>query len=425
MKKALIVLGFCFLFLFVGCNQKTNEVSEYDLFKSGLLAVELDERWGYIDKAGEIVIPILYDNAGAFYNNQAIVKVNDKVKLIDKEGKDVLDKTYESLYRDTDNGYIRYKQNDKWGLMDDEGNILTDALYDSIAYFSEGLAAVSTNDKYGFIDEEGKIVISMIYQDVNSFSQGLAVAKKDDAYGFIDKEGKVFIEFIYSYAYSFDDYGNAVVEYESGESYLYGLIKKTDKSFLIRDALEVDGEGPLYSAEVEEGTSYLYKADGTRFNSKTYETVWSTNGYYANVENEDGDLRVLFREDGSEIISFDYYESSYRTIELNDEETQIIYKEDDKYLDIYTMNQQYRIEADNLEQMLPNEEFLVERNEKVGIINRSGDIILEFQYDQLMISDDGYIVYEVNGKIGIMDSDFETLINATYDSVSVWYNFYF
>jgi hypothetical protein len=424
MKKILVVFTFVLLFFMVGCNQEASEVNEYDLFKAGLLAVELDGRWGYIDQEGEVAIPILYDDAGAFYKELAIVKVNEKVKLIDKEGEDVLNKTYDSLIRDENNGFITYKTNGKWGLMDETGNVLTDALYDEVGPFYEGLAYVISNEKFGFIDETGEVVISIIYQSASHFAQGLAAVKKDDAYGFIDKEGKVFLEFVYSYAYGFDDFGNAIVEYESGEAELYGLIKKSDKSFLIRDALEINGYGPLYAVEKTEGEFYLYKADGTRFNTKTYDEIWRVSGYYANVEDIDGDVRVLFREDGSEIISFDYYESGYQNVVSSEGETQILYKEDDKYLDIYTVDKQYRIEADELYQLLPEERFLVERDDKVGIITKSGDIILEFQYDELFVSSDGFIAYEVNGKIGIMNSEYETLINATYDSVNLWYNFY-
>lgn len=45
--------------------------------------------WGYADNSGKIVIPIIFDKVGQFYNGQALVSVNNKYCIIDKYGKQV------------------------------------------------------------------------------------------------------------------------------------------------------------------------------------------------------------------------------------------------------------------------------------------------------------------------------------------------
>ena len=47
--------------------------------------VEKDEKYGYINKAGELVIPLVWNFAFPFYKGRAIV-IDDKQRYIDKQG---------------------------------------------------------------------------------------------------------------------------------------------------------------------------------------------------------------------------------------------------------------------------------------------------------------------------------------------------
>lgn len=46
-------------------------------------------KWGYIDKSGKIVIPVIYENAYRFLNNKAEVKLNGETFFINKKGERV------------------------------------------------------------------------------------------------------------------------------------------------------------------------------------------------------------------------------------------------------------------------------------------------------------------------------------------------
>jgi hypothetical protein len=48
-----------------------------------LIPVEINGKWGYIDKNGVIVIPAVYDDVRDFYEGLTMVKVNGKWKIID------------------------------------------------------------------------------------------------------------------------------------------------------------------------------------------------------------------------------------------------------------------------------------------------------------------------------------------------------
>ena len=45
-------------------------------FSEGLASVNKDGKWGYIDKSGKAVIPIIYDNTCSFSFGEGLVSVN-------------------------------------------------------------------------------------------------------------------------------------------------------------------------------------------------------------------------------------------------------------------------------------------------------------------------------------------------------------
>ncbi len=59
------------------------------LAREDIAAVSLHNHWGYIDNTGKIIIPIIFDKVGQFYNGQAFVAVNNKYCIIDTSGKQI------------------------------------------------------------------------------------------------------------------------------------------------------------------------------------------------------------------------------------------------------------------------------------------------------------------------------------------------
>jgi hypothetical protein len=417
MKKVWVI--FLLVFFLVGCKSGTAESLE--LFSEGLLAVEANNKWGYINNKGEIVIDLLYDDAGAFYGNAAIVEIGSKMQLINKKGQNVLDKSFDVLYRDETTFNLIYKENNKWGLMDDSGKKLTEALYDELNVFSYGLSRVRSGDLYGFIDKKGKTVVSLAYDDALSFSNGLAAVEKDGLWGYINTKGNVEIELKYLDANSFDAYGNALIE-NSG-NLPYHIIDKDEKILMSGDY--ISGTGPLYGVRIGEDY-YLHKADGKKFIEQKYTNLWSMSNYYANVEIDySDDLNVWFTDKGQIFKSAEYNISDYEEYTYKGNVIEALVVEDDKYLDIHTLDKSYRLEADYLSQIIEKEQFIVEKSDKYGIIDKDGKIILEFLYDFLIKTDDGYIIFVVGEKIGFMDKSFKTILSATYDDINPTYNIYY
>lgn len=143
----------------------------------------------------------IWDNGVSSFNDGfARVELNGRYGLIDKSGKIVIPCVYENYYIEFAEGLAAVKINGKFGFIDKEGKLSIPCIYDGVGRFSEGLAKVSSNNLWGYIDKNNKLVIPFKYQVADDFSDGLAAVSSGKAglnkngdflYGFIDTKGQL------------------------------------------------------------------------------------------------------------------------------------------------------------------------------------------------------------------------------------------
>lgn len=215
-------------------GQEIADLTEYDhvdsIISHGLIAVGRGEQVGYINKKGELVIPLIYQHVNDVENkydeswaNPAgsygiIVNKEGKYGIVSHTNEVVLPFNYGDLEAFDDHGvglYFQYSETSneydgreltEWGIIDYQGkqtklsNKYIGAIGDFSGYdgFSEGLLGVyDGNNKYGFINQKGEVVIPLDYDEIRSFHEGLAGVLKDGQWGFIDKSNKAVIDFQY------------------------------------------------------------------------------------------------------------------------------------------------------------------------------------------------------------------------------------
>ena len=104
-----------------------------------LFPVEKDDKWGFIDRTGKIVVPLQFASANDFHEGLALVTANGKKLFIDAAGR-----------------------------------VVITPQFDIIHDFSEGLAAVNVGEKripnlglisnpgkWGYIDKAGKLTAAV------------------------------------------------------------------------------------------------------------------------------------------------------------------------------------------------------------------------------------------------------------------------
>jgi hypothetical protein len=218
-------------------------------FSEGLAAVYFKGKWGYIDKTGNFVIPPRFLQAYSFTDGLAIVVIRHfekdnlhmhKYVYINRSGKIVI-QPREALdsksffvsmsFKELDfsEGLFPVREDDKsgYGYIDKSGKMVIPPQFKSAGPFSEGLAAVRIKGRYGYIDRSGKMVIPPQFEHASPFSEGLALINSNgNQCGYIDQSGKLVIngeEFVLARGFS---EGLAAV---MGRNEKYGFIDKTGK----------------------------------------------------------------------------------------------------------------------------------------------------------------------------------------------------
>jgi hypothetical protein len=195
-------------------------------FSEGLAWVmDKQDRVGYIDTQGKIVIPPQYSYTNQFTSagvvttyfgsdfNGGLAKVcsvgeSRKCGYIDRTGKVVIPLKFDEVAEKFSNGLAWVVINDRRGYIDKTGKIVIPLQsYPSVGDFNGGLAKVCSTDnsrdsgkKCGYIDRTGKVVIPLKFDEVaRKFSNGLAWVVINDRLGYIDKTGRVKIPAKFTY----------------------------------------------------------------------------------------------------------------------------------------------------------------------------------------------------------------------------------
>ena len=137
-------------------------------FSEGRVAVYKDDKWGFMDKQGKLVIPSVYRYVGDFSGGLATVSKDAEFGAINYAGDTVIDFRYQQLGNFKE-GLANFSLTDdqKVGYINTKGQPVIASTWDAALDFSEGLAAVGVGDndklKWGFIDHAGRVVIEPKY----------------------------------------------------------------------------------------------------------------------------------------------------------------------------------------------------------------------------------------------------------------------
>lgn len=207
---------------------------------------ENESLWGFIDKTGKVVIEPKFIDASSFHEVLAAVAITDKDgknnKLwgyINKGGRFVIKPQY-SVATNFENDVAIVLLGEAYEterLIDITGKTIFEGDSSRIDGFSEGLAFVQAkdrngvNDPWGIIDRTGKFVVKPMFYNVGRFHNGLApvCTSPDSDYGFIDKKGKMVIPARFTNARDFSE-GLAYVQPAGQE--LCGYIDTAGKTVI-------------------------------------------------------------------------------------------------------------------------------------------------------------------------------------------------
>jgi len=295
---------FSFLCLLILACEPSNAQS----FDS-LAAVRIEDKWGYINPHGILVIDPKYSDAEPFSEGLASVTFTfhiyrsredweawnkmfptdtntglgrlfahitydmmkkrlaadtvmaialslpiEKRGYIDRVGKvvfwtDYL--SYGSMFRE---GLAPLRQGGmNMDYMNKEGTVVIQTAFDYADSHFEGLACVSNSyGKAGYIDTSGALVIDTVYDSQGRFGEGLAPVLIHGMWGYIDRKGKTVIQPQFREASSFSE---GVAAAKTGEK--YGFIDKVGR-FVVQPQFDEAKSFHEGLAAVKEGGRWNY-----------------------------------------------------------------------------------------------------------------------------------------------------------------------
>jgi hypothetical protein len=230
--------------------------------------VDVEGKFGFVDRSGRMAIDPKFEDAGAFSEDLARVRVGGKYGYIDTKGAVVINPQFDAAGGFVD-GLAPVALNDRWGYVDRRGAYAINLQFAHASEFSAGLAAVIAGGKAGYVSPKGQIVINRQFDVATTFSEGLAAVCVGQRWGYIDTSGKLAINPQFDDPGVFAD-GLAAVSTQGRFGYI-----GTDGTFLINPQFDSALEFSGGTAAVRAGEKWGYIDKGGKFIvSPQFDEAW-------------------------------------------------------------------------------------------------------------------------------------------------------
>lgn len=185
-------------------------------YKDGIAKVRRYNKYGYIDTADKIVVPLIFDEIRNYNFGLAAAKVGNSWGFIDKKGNWIIDRKFMEGADFNELGLSGVMHKNKWGVINRNGTVIVPFKYnknwefsfskDSLILVSEPKNSFSFEDLWGIYDITGRLIIPVIYDDIDYSYSDLWQLNESNPYlnvcykgkwGVIDKNNKIIVPFKY------------------------------------------------------------------------------------------------------------------------------------------------------------------------------------------------------------------------------------
>jgi hypothetical protein len=204
-------------------------------FSGGLARFYYGGKIGFLNRAGEVVIPALFEHACEFSDGRSgVLGPHGEHMFIDVAGRTVIGPLSSGIGCFSE-GLAPVTSRPGYEFLDTSGRvaIMTPPGVVFATEFSEGLAPVATKSSWGYINKKGQLVIACQFDYAGPFKEGLARVEIKQSWGYIDKSGKVVIPIQFTDA---EDFSEGVGRVRSDNKYMF--INSSGKTVLtsVREA---------------------------------------------------------------------------------------------------------------------------------------------------------------------------------------------
>ena len=240
------------------------------------LIIEKNGKMGLINnKTSEIIIKPEYVDITSISDKHEygyIVKnYENKFGLIANDKTQILEEKYDDIKKVTGNGYYVVVENGTAKIIDKSGKTILNRGFDSVEAIQLDNFIIIKNGKYGVIDKEGNVVIPSEYENIKFGTVDSFIAQKDGKVGIIKKDETVIVEFEYEKIYYVEtaDFFQA-----EKDNYKTDIIDR-NYTKVLDDIIISELNYDIGYLRVRKGDEYKYY--NFKFEEKTNKEILSTN----------------------------------------------------------------------------------------------------------------------------------------------------
>ena len=341
-------------------------------YEENVLRIKKNGKYGLIDLNGKELLPAEYDEITVLegIENSLIIKKDGKVGLVNDTGSVIIDANYKGIkglgdtYKD---GYITIDEQGRYGLISATKKQILENKYDEILQVPlKEYYAIKENGKQKLINSNGEALIDSGFDEIKSTTTNGIIFVKDNLYGEMNTSGEVTIKADYQ-------------ELKEVKEQIY-IAKQNNKYGII------DGLGNGLTAFQYDGMTYNEKADLFFADDSEYKTSIIDNKY---------DVKT------TGILSEVNTDEEYIRMRINDEYKYYNLKGED---------------ISNIQALKNNTIFLDKKDGKYGYVDKKGNAITEYIYDDASEQNKyGFVAVKENGLWGALDKEGKEVIEPKYN----------
>lgn len=359
---------------------KVETIGNYDKnqnlwYEKNVLKVQKSGKYGLVDFSGKEVLAPEYDGIEALkgLENSLILTKGETLGLCDNSGNIIIEPKYKKIDRIEDNyknGYIVVDSKNKSGIIGFDKSVILECNYEEVkdVYGDGKLFVVKEDGKYQVINKDGQTLLQDKFDDAVAINGDYVVAIKNGKYGVIDIYGETKIKFEYS------DIKEAGENYIAKTGSKYGVIDIQGEEKLAFDYVDISyvPTGDFFIADFIEDGNLMSKVFDSNFEEKV-------TGIVSEINASKGYIRV-------------YTEGEYKYFNFKFEE-----KLSSTFLTTNTL-------------------FLSKKNGKYGYIDKDGNVVVDYIYDDATEQNtSGYVAVKKDGLWGSIDTKGNVVIKPEYN----------
>ena len=454
-KVIAVVIAIIVIIMFVIAlkNLLSSDSSSKNLVSTAYFLVNKNNKWGVIDNSSKIVIEPTYTESIIIPNNKKDIFIctynveedgTYKTRVLNSKNKELFT-NYDQIYGLEnydennnlwyENNVLKVEKDGKYGLIDFNGKEILNCSYDDIYTLkgTENSIITVKDEKKGLVNDGGKELVKTAYEDIISLG-------KDTKMYIVKENGKFGIENILECKY--DDIkplNNKDIFYveEDGQ---YKIINKDEESIFSEDFDSIKTIKDNIVVYSFENNYYAYNiSENKKLSDKYEELTYTANGLFIAKKNDDYGIINIDDEEkiSADYTNINYYENveMYELEKQGETENTILDRNLNEILKgiISTTNKEkgyitvwkeegykyYDLKGEEKEPsqvLVQNNLFLSKKDNKFGFVDKNGNIVVDYIYDDAREQNDyGYAAIKQNGLWGAIDKNGQIICETKYN----------